>query len=33
VGPGQTSANSRVSNVDEFLNWLTITAQTLKGTS
>ena len=33
VGPGQTSANSRVSNVDEFLNWLTITAQMLKGTS
>ena len=28
-----SSANSRVSNVDEFLNWLTITAQMLKGTS
>ncbi len=31
VGPGETAARARASNVDEFLTWLLATAQTLKG--
>jgi trehalose 6-phosphate phosphatase len=31
VGPGETAARVRVASVDEFLTWLLITAQTLKG--
>ncbi len=32
VGPGETAAQARACNVDEFLTWLLLTAQTLKGT-
>ncbi len=32
VGPGETAAQARAGTVDEFLTWLLITAQTLKGT-
>ncbi|MGO9171437.1 MAG: trehalose-phosphatase [Rhodomicrobium sp.] len=33
VGPGDTAARVRAINVDEFLGWLLVTAETLKGTS
>ncbi len=33
VGPGQTAARIRAGTVDQFLSWLLITAETLKGTS
>jgi trehalose 6-phosphate phosphatase len=32
VGPGETAALARADSVDEFLTWLLLTAQTLKGT-
>jgi trehalose 6-phosphate phosphatase len=31
VGPGETAASSRANTVDEFLGWLLVTAQSLKG--
>jgi trehalose 6-phosphate phosphatase len=31
VGPGETKAKFRVSNVDQFLDWLLLTAERLKG--
>jgi trehalose 6-phosphate phosphatase len=32
VGPGETAARARIGTVDEFLSWLIITAETIKGT-
>ncbi len=32
VGPGETAAQARACNVDEFLAWLLTTSETLKGT-
>lgn len=31
VGPGETAARARVGSVEEFLNWLLLTAETIKG--
>jgi trehalose-6-phosphatase len=31
VGPGETKAKFRVSNVDQFLDWLLLTAERLEG--
>ncbi|MBI4723858.1 MAG: trehalose-phosphatase [Rhodomicrobium sp.] len=33
VGPGDTAARFRVGTVNEFLDWLLVTAETLKGTA
>lgn len=33
VGPGETKAKIRVSTVDQFLGWLLLTAERLKGTA
>ncbi len=33
VGPGETTAHFRASSVDEFLDWLLVTAEVLKGSN